>query len=271
MKITEAPPTGQRKILTVKRKSQNLKEHREGFESANNASGFKPEEKTTNWMEDFVLELVQTKWHDYEDLHKSVNLRTRSARNVFGKGIKFSFLQNAVGVAFGYKSWNEMRDQRGSALIQNLNYGANPGDVLVAMRDYGSERIEHFKFERVMLYWRMQKHIHRSSDHISPAYFEDHMRAMIKLLAGEEEVSKKDYIFIMHRDGKNFKLYCRKMWKHEATETCVMEIEHGKTRAFGKVIRKTLLPGDNDEIFGFFDPNKKLEFDSQEGNDNEPE
>ena len=126
MKIINLPVANEpRKILTVKRRSENLKEHHESFESVNNPKGF-PEEKERELLpvEAKVLELASKQFRTIDHIKKTARQMVNATKGT-DSPVRLTAFYDAVARAFGYEVWNEaMASSTDGQFIRNLKYGA---------------------------------------------------------------------------------------------------------------------------------------------------
>lgn len=225
--VTILPTHKPRKILTVKRRSENLKEHREGFELVNNPNGFLPEPDPHNWVERRILEMTNRPSHDVEVLRKQIWTLFMDVRHAMGKKVmNRQFIYDRVAAAIGYETWDNVIKKVEDGWIKNYRYGKEESEVVVAVRNQGLFRLKGFKFEITLNFKSAVRKLKQVSTDITGNYFRSQLVDMARQLGCEynakDERSNAKYKLVDKDD--HYLLYARVWEREKATSVVVKKI-----------------------------------------------
>lgn len=215
MKITQEKAVGEpRKILTVKRRSENLKEHKEAFDAANNPRGYIKEKRPATPIEERLLEMVKPEFKSIERA-KDNNYTIRKMSKETGTPMQVNVVYNALARGLGYSNWAQaMQSSTDGVFIRNLNYGLSRDEVLSAIEGRAMTVETRLRFDRPMPYGqRLLKNIHGATVFRK----NDNLKEALKSLAialghiASNSLEYQTVCYAITRDGEDMYILAREI------------------------------------------------------------
>ncbi len=252
MEVKTLPSPAPRRILTVKRRSENLKEHREGFESVNNSKGFLPEQDPLNWIERRIMEMTNKPSYEIVTFKKAIWLLFMDIRRAIGKSaMNRQFVYNRIAAAIGYENWEAAINHVENGWIKNLRYGKSEGEVILAVRKQGLSFLEDFKFDFPMNFKSTLRKLKQVSSDIKGIAIRNELFDMARRLGLKPtNEDRPDLKFRLVKQEDYYLLYARPWLREEANKIVVKKIiPHPATGFLDHVSDTWFVDGPLDELF----------------------
>lgn len=252
MEIKTLPTQQPRKTLTVKRRSENLKEHQEAFESANNQKGYLPEPEPHNWIERRILNITNKPGHAIRELKEDIWTLFMDIPRVMGeKAVGRQFVYDRVAAALGYKDWDDVLEKADKKWINNLLYGKEESEIVLAIRNQSNLRLEDFKFEVTMNFKHLMRKIKQISTEMTGYYFRQEALEMVTLLGQVISSDDRNNVkFKLINNGDHYLLYGRAWERSEVKGVVIKKISSNPATGFlDRVIETKMLDDPMDELF----------------------